>query len=85
MLREDCVQGWSHMAVTAFGAEGTDGCTPVTKVQESQERAAPAGNVASGSSSGTGETPGVARYVRGGIALRRRRRGDPGHVAATDM
>jgi hypothetical protein len=53
------------MAVPAFGAEGTDGCTPVMKVQENQERAAPAGNVVSGTSSGTGETPGEARYVQG--------------------
>jgi hypothetical protein len=62
------VQGWSHMAVPAFGAEGTDGCTPVTKVRENQERAAPAGNNASGTSGGTGETPGEVRYVQGGIA-----------------
>jgi hypothetical protein len=68
------------MAVPAFGAEGTDGCTPATKVRENQERAAPAGNVASGTSSGTGETPGEARYVQSGIALRHRRRGNPGHV-----
>jgi hypothetical protein len=55
------VQGWSHMAVPAFGSEGTDGCTPVTKVREDQERAAPAGNIASGNSGGTGETPGEVR------------------------
>jgi hypothetical protein len=73
------------MAVPAFGAEGAAGCAPVTKVRESQERAAPAGNVASGSSSSTGKTPGVARHVQGGTALRRRRRGDPGHVAAADV
>jgi hypothetical protein len=73
------------MAVPAFGAEGTDGCTPVTKVRESQERAASTENVASGTSSGTGETLGVAQYVQGGIALRRRRRDDPGHVAAADV
>jgi hypothetical protein len=79
------VQGWSHMAAPAFGAEGPDGCTPVTKVRESQQRAALAGNVASGTSSDTGETLGVARYVQGGIALRRRRRGDPGHVATADV
>jgi hypothetical protein len=79
------VHGWSYSVVPAFGAEGTDGCTPVTKVRESQECAAPAGNVASGSSSGTGETPGVARHVQGGIALRCRRRGDPGHVAAANV
>jgi hypothetical protein len=41
----------------AFGDEGTDGCTPVTKVRESQERAAPAGNIASGTSSGTTGRP----------------------------
>jgi hypothetical protein len=34
------------------------------KGSRSQERAAPAGNVASGSSSSTGETPGVARHVQ---------------------
>jgi hypothetical protein len=73
------------MAAPAFGAEGPDGCTPVMKVRESPERAVLAGNVASGTSSDTGGTPGVARYVQGGIALRRRRRGDPGHVAAADV
>jgi hypothetical protein len=26
------VQGWSHMVAPAFGAEGPDDCTPVTKV-----------------------------------------------------
>jgi hypothetical protein len=73
------------MAAPAFGAEGPDRCNPVTKVRKSQERATPAGDVASGTSSDTGVTPGVARYVQGGIALRRRRRGDPGHVAAADV
>jgi hypothetical protein len=73
------------MVAPAFGAEGPDDCTPVTKVRESQERAAPAGNVASGTSSDTGGTPGVARYVQGGIALQCRRRGDPGHVTAADV
>jgi hypothetical protein len=56
MLREDCAQGWSYMAVPAFGAEGTDGCTPATK-----ERGAPAGNIASGASGGTGEMSGEVR------------------------
>jgi hypothetical protein len=46
------------MAEPAFGAEGTDGCIPVTKVREDQERAAPAGNITSGASGNTGETPG---------------------------
>jgi hypothetical protein len=55
------------MAVLAFGAEGTDGCIPVTKVRENQERAAPVGNIASGTSGGTGDTPGEVRCVRGGI------------------
>jgi hypothetical protein len=54
--------------VPAFGAEGTDGSTPVTKVRENQERAAPAGNIASGTSGGTGETPGEVRCAQGGIA-----------------
>jgi hypothetical protein len=62
------VQGWSHMAVPAFGAEGTDGCTPATKVREDQERGAPAGNIASGASRGTGEMPGEVRRVQGRIA-----------------
>jgi hypothetical protein len=62
------VQGWSHMAVPAFGAEGTDGCTPATKVREDQERGAPAGNIASGASGGTGEMPGEVRRVQGSIA-----------------
>jgi hypothetical protein len=55
------------MAVPAFGVEGTDGCASVTKVREDQERAAPAGNIASGNSGGTGETPGEVRCVQGRI------------------
>jgi hypothetical protein len=62
------VQGWSHMTVTAFGAEGTDGCTPAMKVREDQERGAPAGNIASGASGGTGEMPEEVRRVQGRIA-----------------
>jgi hypothetical protein len=62
------VQGWSHMAVPAFGAEVTDGCTPATKVREDQERGAPAWNIASGASGGTGEMLGEVRRVQGRIA-----------------
>jgi hypothetical protein len=51
------------MAAPAFGAEGTDGCTPATKVREDQERGAPAGNIASGASGGTGKMPGEVRRV----------------------
>jgi hypothetical protein len=56
------------MAAPAFGAESTDGCTPATKVREDQERGAPAGNIASGASGGTGEMPGEVRRVQGRIA-----------------
>jgi hypothetical protein len=62
------VQGWSHMAAPAFGAEGTDGCTPATKVREDHERGAPAGNIASGASGGTSEMPEEVRRVQGRIA-----------------
>jgi hypothetical protein len=62
------VQGWSHMAAPAFGAEGTDGRTPATKVRKDQERGAPAGNIAPGASGGTGEMPGGVQRVQGGIA-----------------
>jgi hypothetical protein len=62
------VQGWSHMAAPASGAEGTDGCTPATKVRKDQERGAPAGNIAPGASGGTGEVPGGEQRVQGGIA-----------------
>jgi hypothetical protein len=62
------VQGWSHMAAPAFGAEGIDGRTPAAKVREVQERGAPAGNIASGASSGTGEMSGEVRRDRGRIA-----------------
>jgi hypothetical protein len=62
------VQGWSHMAAPAFGAEGTDGCTPATKVRKDQGRGAPAGNSAPGASGGTGEMPGGVQRVQGGIA-----------------
>jgi hypothetical protein len=62
------VQGWSHMAAPAFGAEGIDGRTPAAKVREVQERGAPAGNIASGASGGTGEMSGEVRRDRGRIA-----------------
>jgi hypothetical protein len=62
------VQGWSHMAAPAFGTEGTDGCTPATKVREDQERGASTGNIASGASGGTGEMLGEVRRVQGWIA-----------------
>jgi hypothetical protein len=62
------VQEWSYMAAPAFGAEGTDGCTPATKVRKDQERGVPAGNIAPGASGGTGEMPGGVQRVQGGIA-----------------
>jgi hypothetical protein len=60
--------GWSFEGVPAFGAEGTDGCTSATKVREDQVRGAPAGNIASRASGGTGEMPGEARRDQGRIA-----------------
>jgi hypothetical protein len=56
------------MAVPAFGAEGTDGCIPTMKVREDQEHGAPAGNIASGASGGTGEMSGEVRRNQGRIA-----------------
>jgi hypothetical protein len=56
------------MAVPAFGAEGTDGCTPATKVREDQEHGASAGNITPGASGGTGEMSGEVRRDQGRIA-----------------
>jgi hypothetical protein len=56
------------MAARAFGAEGTDGCTPATKVREGHERGAPAGSIAPGASGSTGEMPEEVRRVQGRIA-----------------
>jgi hypothetical protein len=56
------------MAVPAFGAEGTDGCTPATKVREDQEHGAPAGNIAFEASGGTGEMSKKVRRDQGRIA-----------------
>jgi hypothetical protein len=56
------------MAVPAFGAEGTDGCIPATKVREDQEHGAPAGNIASGASGGAGEMFRKVRRDQGRIA-----------------
>jgi hypothetical protein len=56
------------MAARAFGAEGTDGFPPATKVREGHERGAPAGNIASGAGGGTGEMPEEVRRVQGRIA-----------------
>jgi hypothetical protein len=50
-----CAGGWTIKAVLAFGAEGTGGCTSAKKVQESQKRYAPAGNISSGAGGSTGE------------------------------
>jgi hypothetical protein len=44
------------------------GCTPAMKVREDQERGAPAGNIASGASGGTGEMSGEVRRDQGMIA-----------------
>jgi hypothetical protein len=43
------------VAAPTFGAEGTDGRAPATKVREDQERGAPAGDIASGASGGAGK------------------------------
>jgi hypothetical protein len=56
------------MAVPAFGAEGTDGCAPATKVRGDQERDAPAGNIAPGASGSTCEVPGGVRRVQDRVA-----------------
>jgi hypothetical protein len=56
------------VTVPAFGTEGADGCTPATKVREDQEHNAPAGNIASGASGGTGEMSGELRRDQGWLA-----------------
>jgi hypothetical protein len=68
LLCEDCCAGLVPHGAPAFCAAGTDGCTPATKVREDQEHGAPAGNIASGASGGTGEMPGEVRRVQGRIA-----------------
>jgi hypothetical protein len=73
------------MAAPAFGAEGTDGRVPATKVREDQERGAPAGDIATGARGGVCEVSEEVRRPRAGSLLRRRRCGDPGHVAAADV
>jgi hypothetical protein len=60
-------QVWPIEAVLAFGAEGTGGCTSVTKVQRSQKRCAPAGNISSGAGGSTGEMSREARRDRSKI------------------
>jgi hypothetical protein len=56
------------MAVPTFGAEGTNGRAPATKVREDQERGAPAGDIASGASGGTGKVPEEVRRPQSRIA-----------------
>jgi hypothetical protein len=53
-------QGWSFAAVPAFGTEGNF----VNEVREGQKYCAPAENIASGASSGTGGMSGKVRRDR---------------------
>jgi hypothetical protein len=55
------VQEWPLVAAPAFGAEGADGCAPVTKAREGQERWAPAEDTASGAGGGADEAYAGAR------------------------
>jgi hypothetical protein len=74
------------VAAPTFGAEGTDGRAPATKVREDQERGAPTGDIASGACGARGQD--VRRGATPpspGSLPRRRRCGDPGHVAAADV
>jgi hypothetical protein len=45
------------VAAPAFGAEGSDGRAPATKVREDQERGAPAKDIASGAGGGASKAP----------------------------
>jgi hypothetical protein len=56
------------MAAPTFGAEGTNGRAPATKVREDQERGAPAGDIASGASGGTGKVLEEVRRPQSRIA-----------------
>jgi hypothetical protein len=56
------------VAAPTFGAEGTDGRAPATKVREDQERGAPAGDIASGASGGAGKVSEEARRPQSRIA-----------------
>jgi hypothetical protein len=48
------------VAAPAFGAEGSVGRAPATKVREDQERGAPAKDIASGAGNGAGKVSEVA-------------------------
>jgi hypothetical protein len=56
------------MAAPTFGAEGTDGRAPATKVREDRERGAPAGDIASGASGGAGKVSEEVRRPQSRIA-----------------
>jgi hypothetical protein len=56
------------VAAPTFGAEGTDGRAPATKVREDQERGAPAEDIASGAGGDTGKASEEARRPQSRIA-----------------
>jgi hypothetical protein len=73
------------VAAPTFGAEGTDGHAPATKVRMDQGRDALAGDITSGACGVAGRASDEARRLQSRVAASRRRRGDPGHVAAADV
>jgi hypothetical protein len=56
------------VAAPTFGAEGTGGRAPATKVREDQERGAPAGDIASGACGGAGRVSEEAQRPQSRIA-----------------
>jgi hypothetical protein len=56
MLCEFCCAGMIPVAALTFGAEGTDGRAPATKVREDQERGASTGDIASGACGARGRS-----------------------------
>jgi hypothetical protein len=68
MSREFGCAGMVLHGGASLRCQGTDGCTPATKVREDQEHVAPAGNIASGDSGGTGEMSRKVRRDQGRIA-----------------
>jgi hypothetical protein len=74
------------VAAHTFGAEGTDGRAPATKVREDQERGAPSRrHRVRGLWRARAEYPKRRDAPSPGSLPRRRRCGDPGHVAAADV
>jgi hypothetical protein len=56
------------VAAPTFGAEGADGCAPVTKAQEGQERGAPAEGTTSRAGGGADKASEEARRPRSRVA-----------------